>query len=254
MAAHSSPPMARAGEASATSVCGPTGQIARWPASGSRMMPDRKPDAAALGRPGPDADGHQPDRPPAQESLAGVVGQQLLADDLLRAVAGLRVGQGVVVHDRGQRVLAGRPEDGQGAREHHDRARPQRAARREQRLGGAQVGPHAEVEVRLAFRADRRGEVEDDVGPGERSAPAPPRRAGRRGRRGSRSPARRRPGPAAAGARSMSVTPRQRARRAACDRQRARAPAARRARRAPRNPAPPVTTTFATRSPACRPT
>ncbi len=44
--------MARAGEASATTVSGSTGQAARWPASGSRMMPDMKPDAAALGRPG----------------------------------------------------------------------------------------------------------------------------------------------------------------------------------------------------------
>ena len=52
VAAQSSPSMARAGEMSATSVAAPTGQAARWPASGSRMMPDRKPDAAALGRPG----------------------------------------------------------------------------------------------------------------------------------------------------------------------------------------------------------
>jgi hypothetical protein len=34
VAAQSSPPMARAGEASATSVPAPTGQIARSPASG----------------------------------------------------------------------------------------------------------------------------------------------------------------------------------------------------------------------------
>ena len=52
VAAQSSPPMAFAGEASATSVPGPTGQTARWPASGSRMMPEKKPEAAALGRPG----------------------------------------------------------------------------------------------------------------------------------------------------------------------------------------------------------
>ena len=52
VAAHSSAPMALAGEARATSVPGSTGQTARWPASGSRMMPDRKPEAAALGRPG----------------------------------------------------------------------------------------------------------------------------------------------------------------------------------------------------------
>jgi len=52
VAAHSSPPTALAGELSAASTPGPTGQIARWPASGSLMMPDRNPDAAALGRPG----------------------------------------------------------------------------------------------------------------------------------------------------------------------------------------------------------
>jgi hypothetical protein len=52
VAAQSSPSMARAGDMSAASVCGPTGQTARWPASGSRMMPERKPDAAAFGRPG----------------------------------------------------------------------------------------------------------------------------------------------------------------------------------------------------------
>ena len=44
--------MALAGEASATSVSGSTGQMARCPASGSRMTPDMKPDAAAFGRPG----------------------------------------------------------------------------------------------------------------------------------------------------------------------------------------------------------
>ena len=52
VAAHSSPAMALAGEASATSVSGVTGQIACCPASGSLMTPDMKPDAAAFGRPG----------------------------------------------------------------------------------------------------------------------------------------------------------------------------------------------------------
>jgi hypothetical protein len=52
VAAQSSPSMARGGDMSATSVAASTGQTARWPASGSRMMPERKPDAAALGRPG----------------------------------------------------------------------------------------------------------------------------------------------------------------------------------------------------------
>src|SRR6201996_8623534 len=52
VAAHSRPAMALAGEASATSVAGSTGQLVRCPASGSRMTPDMKPDAAAFGRPG----------------------------------------------------------------------------------------------------------------------------------------------------------------------------------------------------------
>jgi hypothetical protein len=51
-AARSRPAMAFAGDASATSVSGPTGQVARWPASGSLMIPDMKPDAAAFGLPG----------------------------------------------------------------------------------------------------------------------------------------------------------------------------------------------------------
>lgn len=52
VAARISPLTALAGDASATSVAGSTGQTARSPASGSRMMPDMKPDAAAFGLPG----------------------------------------------------------------------------------------------------------------------------------------------------------------------------------------------------------
>ena len=81
---------------------------AREKARGSRVRPPRS-----------HADGHQPDGPPAHEPLAGVVGQQLLPDDLLHAVAGLRVRQGVVVHDRWQRMLGRRAENGQGTGEHH---------------------------------------------------------------------------------------------------------------------------------------
>jgi hypothetical protein len=46
------PSIVRAGEASATGVSGGTGQAAFWPASGSRIIPDRKLDAAPLGLPG----------------------------------------------------------------------------------------------------------------------------------------------------------------------------------------------------------
>src|SRR5262249_59652774 len=52
------------------------------------------------------------------------------------------------------------------------RVRRQRAARCEQRLGDAQVRPHAEIEVRLAFPADRRREVEDHIRRGQRVPPA----------------------------------------------------------------------------------
>jgi hypothetical protein len=46
------PSMVRAGEARATAVSRGTGQAARWPASGSRIMPLKKLEAAPLGLPG----------------------------------------------------------------------------------------------------------------------------------------------------------------------------------------------------------
>ena len=46
------PSMVRAGDESATGVSGGTGHTACSPASGSRTMPERKLDAAALGLPG----------------------------------------------------------------------------------------------------------------------------------------------------------------------------------------------------------
>src|ERR1700733_12941006 len=51
-AARSIPCKVRRGEDSATGVSGGTGHAARCPASGSRMIPDIKLDAAAFGRPG----------------------------------------------------------------------------------------------------------------------------------------------------------------------------------------------------------
>src|SRR6516164_244443 len=51
-AARSRAVTALAGEATATRVSGGTGQVARWPASGSLMMPETQPDAARFGRPG----------------------------------------------------------------------------------------------------------------------------------------------------------------------------------------------------------
>lgn len=51
-AARTKPAMVLPGEASATGVSGGTGTWARSPASGSRIMPLKKPEAAPLGRPG----------------------------------------------------------------------------------------------------------------------------------------------------------------------------------------------------------
>jgi hypothetical protein len=168
MAAQSSASMALAGEASATVVRGSTGH--RAPQTGQRFPDDARQEARRRGvRPsGTHAHGHQPHGPSAQEPFPRIVGQQLLADDLLRAIAGLRIGQGVIVDDRGQRLLPRPPEHGDRAREHHHRIRPERTASREQRLGGAQVRADTQIEVRFAFRADGRGKMEDHLGSGER--------------------------------------------------------------------------------------
>jgi len=75
-------------------------QVARSPASGSRMIPDTKLDAAALGLPGRNGHRHQPDRASAREPLARVIGDELLADELLDAVAGTAAVAGVSSPDR----------------------------------------------------------------------------------------------------------------------------------------------------------
>ncbi len=83
----------------ATGVSSGTGQAARTPASGSRIMPLKKPEAAPLGWPGRTLTVISRTLRPRDEALARVVGHQLLADEFLDAVAGLRRGQGVVVDD-----------------------------------------------------------------------------------------------------------------------------------------------------------
>ena len=160
--------MARAGEASATSVCGT--DRANRPLAGEGLADDagQKARRSRVGPAWAHADGHQPDRPPAQESLACVVGQQVLPDNLLRAIAGLRIRQRLIIDDGGQRVLGGVSEHGQGAGVNHHRAAVQCPAGSQQRLGSLQIRPYAEIEVGLAFPADRSGEVEDEVGSGER--------------------------------------------------------------------------------------
>ena len=72
-------------------------------------------------------------------------------------------------------MLGRSAEHGERAGVHQDPAVPRRAAEGQQRLGGAQVGPHAQVEICLALPAHRRGQVEDHLGPGQRvpSGPGP---------------------------------------------------------------------------------
>ena len=70
-----------------------TGSTASWPASGSRMMLEKKPDAARLGLPGrtQTVGKRRPDA--IEEAAARIVRQQQFADRLLGAVAGERRGE-----------------------------------------------------------------------------------------------------------------------------------------------------------------
>ena len=173
-AAHRSASIARAGAASATSAC----RIDRADRAlaRERLADDARHEARGrgVGTAGAHADRHQPDAPPAQESLARVVGHQLLADELLDPVAGLRVRQRAVHHHGRHRELGGPAEHRDRTRIDHQRAGAHRAAGREQRLRGVQVRPDTQVEVGLALPADRGGQVKDHVGAGQRLPPGLP--------------------------------------------------------------------------------
>ena len=67
-----------------------TGSTASWPASGSRMMPEKKPEAALLGLPGRTQIVGRRMPMPSKKPRRRVVGEQQLADRLLGAVAGQR--------------------------------------------------------------------------------------------------------------------------------------------------------------------
>ena len=82
----------------------------------------------AVGQARAHAHRHQPHAAAADEALARVVGHELLADELLDAVAGLRRGQRVVVDDLGQRLLGRVAEHRERAGEHQHRARCRRCA------------------------------------------------------------------------------------------------------------------------------
>jgi hypothetical protein len=160
-AARRIPSIVRRGDDSATGVSGSTGHRARSPA-GFAMIPDRKPDAAALGRPGrTDTVMSRTDRP--RTNPCGVVGDQLLADELLDPVAGLRSRKGVVVdvpHGADGGIAA---EHGKRAGEDHQRWHHLSAAVLEHGARPVDVGVHAQVEVRLGGAADHPRQVEDGI-------------------------------------------------------------------------------------------
>ena len=93
-------PTAERGLACQCSTLSATGSSASWPASGSRMMPEKKPEAALFGLPGRTTIDRQADADAVEKAAPRIVGQQQFADRLLRAVGGERrqmefVGNGV---------------------------------------------------------------------------------------------------------------------------------------------------------------
>ena len=79
-AARRMPSIVRCGEESATGVSAGTGHTAASPATGSRMMLDRKLEAAAFGVPGLARYGHQTNSARGHEAPPTVVRHKLLAE------------------------------------------------------------------------------------------------------------------------------------------------------------------------------
>ena len=75
----------------------------RVPPSGSRMMPEKKPEAALLGGPGRTHDRRQPHADPVEKAAPRIVGEQQFADRLLRAVARQRRREEFVADRFGER-------------------------------------------------------------------------------------------------------------------------------------------------------
>ena len=87
-----------------------TGSTASWPTRGSRRILEKKPEAALLGLPGRMQMVGRLNADAVEKAAARIVGEQQLADRLLRAVAGER-GREEFIVDR----------FGEGRAEHRDR-------------------------------------------------------------------------------------------------------------------------------------
>ena len=98
----------RPGESSQTPVSGATGHSETTPFSGSRMMPLANEDAAAFGLPARTTMVGSRSDAAVDEALARVIADQVLADHLLRAVGGLRIGDGRIVEHLRQVAAEGR--------------------------------------------------------------------------------------------------------------------------------------------------
>ncbi len=132
------------------------------PASGSRRMLEKKPEAALFGQAGPDADGRQPNADAVHETAARIVGQQQLADRLLGSVAEQR-GMEELVADR----VRERRAEHRDRRGEHDPglvAAANQPDRIEQHPRAVEIDPVALVEIELGLAGDDRREMEDHVG------------------------------------------------------------------------------------------
>ena len=113
-----------------------TGSTASSPLSGSRMIEEKKPDAALFGLPGPHHDVRQPDADAIEEAAAGVIGEHQLDHRLLRcrrrsAASGRnRPGSRPETAHRTPRSTRRRPGAGNSRRRRCEWLRAARASRR----------------------------------------------------------------------------------------------------------------------------
>ena len=172
LAACSMKPTAARGEACQCMTLSDTGSTASC--AGQRLAHDVGEEARRrlVGLARPHADGGQADADAVDEALAAVVGDQQLADVLLRAVGGERRVEELVADGVGER----RAEHGNGAGKHQPRLVAGLAHRLQQAARAVHVDAVALVEVLLGLARDDRREMEDRIRAGRRAAcrPRPP--------------------------------------------------------------------------------
>ena len=95
--------MAARGDANQCRTVSGTGSTASCPASGSRMMPEKKPGRRLVRLARSHADGGQADADAVEDPAPAVVREQQLADRFLRAVARERRVQELVADRLGER-------------------------------------------------------------------------------------------------------------------------------------------------------